>query len=157
MSNNAAILGVGVLGRMVLGSTGDGLYLVTNRTAEDVLLGNSKGVYGVEDLNRVGNAVLYVASRLKAAGNALKVDPKTDWVEEDIPTVEQMNHYLKQVRNIRSVLSVYRTTPYAPADMVNLTHGKANDIEKILLDVDQLITSMIAAYYYSGELYGGEV
>ena len=41
--------------------------------------------------------------------------------------------------------------------MEGLTHTEANDIEKILLDVDELITNMTAAYYYSGELYGGEV
>lgn len=116
-----------------------------------------KGAYNASDLNRVGEAILYVANRLKAAGNAVEVSPKTDWTREDIPSPAQLAHYLEQIQAVRSVLAVYQTTPSVPTDMDNLTHGEANDIEKILVDVDQLITNMIAAYFYSGELYGGEV
>lgn len=105
----------------------------------------------------MGEAILYVADRLKAAGNDIMVSPKTDWTREDIPTPAQMAHYLEQIQIIRDALAVYQTTPAVPADMEGLTHNEANDIEKILLDVDELITNMIAAYYYSGELYGGEV
>lgn len=133
------------------------LELITDRTAEDVRLVNERGTYGAVDLNRVGEAILYVANRLKAAGNDIEVSPKTDWTREDIPSPAQMAHYLEQIRKVRSVLAVYQTTPAVPTDMDGLTHGEANDIEKILVDVDQLITNMIAAYFYSGELYGGEV
>lgn len=153
----SAVLGVGVLGRIVLGDIGKWLDLITDRTAEDVRLGNKKGVYGADDLNRVGDAVRYVSDRFMATGNDIKISPKIDWILEDIPTSAQMDSYLDQVRKVRDVLSVYQTTPLVPSDMVNLTYGQANDIEKILVDVDQLITNMIAAYYYSGELYGGEV
>lgn len=156
-TNNSAVLGVGVLGQMVLGSIGGGLVLITDRTADDVRLGNQKGVYNAVDLNRVGNAINYVAGRLRSAGNEIKVSPKTDWSRVDIPTTGQMDHYLEQVRKVRDVLTVYQTTPLAPSDMVDLTYGQANDIEKILLDVNELITNAIAAYYYSGELYGGEM
>ena len=116
-----------------------------------------KGAYNYTDLNRVGEAILYVADRLKATGNDIMVSPKTDWTREDIPSPAQMGHYLEQIQIIRDALAVYQTTPAVPADMEGLTHNEANDIEKILLDVDELITNMIAAYYYSGELYGGEV
>ena len=133
------------------------LYLITDRTAEDAQLGTKKGTYGATDLNRVGEAIIHVADRLKAAGNDIEVSPKIDWTREDIPTPDQMVHYLEQIQKVRDVLEVYQTTPTVPADMEGLTHGEANDLEKILLDVDELITKMIAAYYYSGELYGGEV
>lgn len=44
-----------------------------------------------------------------------------------------------------------------PPDSANdLTWQEANDIEKILVDVDELLTRM-AAWFYSGELYAGEV
>lgn len=133
------------------------LDLITDRTAEDVQLGTKKGTYGATDLNRVGEAIIHVADRLKAAGNDIEVSPKTDWTREDIPTPDQMVYYLEQIQKVRDVLAVHQTAPTVPADMVNLTHTEANDIEKILVDVDQLITNMMAAYYYSGELYGGEV
>jgi len=41
--------------------------------------------------------------------------------------------------------------------MDNLTYIQANNIEKILEDVNTLTTNMIAAWYYSGDLYCGEV
>ena len=57
------------------------------------------------------------------------------------------------------------TTPDTPARIVassvgatdGLTWSGANDIERILLDVEQLINNMAAAWYYSGDLYAGEV
>ena len=156
-TDNASVLGIGVLGSMVLGTAVGGLRLITDRTAEDVRLGNEKGVYGAADLNRVGEAVLHVADRLKAAGNEIGVSPKIDWIRWDIPTSVQMLHYLEQLRKVRDVLAVYRTTPTVPNDMAGLTRTGANDIEKILLDVDELITNMTAAYCYSGDLYGGEM
>lgn len=156
-TNNTSVLGIGVLGRMILGNAGGGLHLITDRTIEDVLAGNKKGSYGAEDLNRVGEAILYVVNRLRASGNDIMVAPKTDWTREDIPTNDQMAYYLKQVEAVRSALAVYQTTPLTPNDMVDLSHSEANNIEKILVDVDQLITNMMAAYFYSGDLYGGEV
>lgn len=133
------------------------LDMVTDRALEDVLLGNEKGIYGAADLNRVGEAINYVADRLRSAGNDITISPKADWVREDIPSPAQMVHYLEQIQKVRDVLEVYQTTPAVPADMEQLTHTEANDIEKILVDVDQLITNMIAAFYYSGDLYGGDV
>ena len=156
-SNKSAVLGIGVLGSMMLGSSGDGLFLITDRTAEDVRIGNAKGKYGAEDLNRVGNAINYVSARLRSCGNLVQAFPKTDWERKDIPTEEQMEWYLDQVRSIRNALALYQTTPLVPADMVDLTHTEANNIERILLDVDALISNMVSAYFYSGDLYGGEL
>lgn len=152
--------------------------LITDRTAADVRrweelnakafpdmtadertewLAGMKGSYNASDLNRVGEAIAYIVGRLNAAGHNISMSPKTDWAREDIPTPDQMVSYLWRVQKVRSALAVYPMTPAVPADMEGLTHTEANDIEKILVDVDQLITNMIAAYYYSGELYGGEV
>ena len=48
-------------------------------------------------------------------------------------------------------------TPQAPADMLGLTWEEANAIESILLAVDEAVTRMSQAWYYSGDLYAGEV
>lgn len=177
-NNKSAVLGVAVLGSMVLGNQGDGLFLITDRTTADLervqylrsvgfdnmtgdekmeFLQMLKGAYGYTDLNRVGNAVRYVANKLKAAGNVVYVNPKADWVQGENPTTEQMDSYLADVRSIRAVLSVYPNTPNVPEAMDRLTTHKANNIEQILLDVDGLIDKMNKSYYYSGEIYGGEV
>ncbi len=132
---------------------------LANMSTEELAVWYSdlKGAYNAVDLNRVGEAINHVAARLRAAGNNIEVSPKTDWTREDIPSPAQMVHYLEQIQKVRDVLAVYQTTPSVPSDMEDLTHTEANDIEKILVDIDQLITNMIAAYHYSGDLYGGEV
>ena len=116
-----------------------------------------KGTYNASDLNRVGNAVNYVAGRLENAGYSAPVYPKIDWMESDIPTESSMERYLEGVATIRSTLTVLPGTPDVPEDMVGLTYEEANDIERILLAVDDLITNMINAYLYSNEINCGEV
>lgn len=116
-----------------------------------------KGTYNASDLNRVGNAVNYVAGRLESAGYSASVDPKIDWLESDIPTESSMERYLEDVETIRSTLTVLPGTPDVPENMVGLTYEEANDIERILLAVDDLITNMINAYLYSNEINCGEV
>ena len=116
-----------------------------------------KGAYNASDLNRVGNAVNYVAGRLEDAGCTVSVNPKIDWLESDIPTESSMEQYLKNVETIRNTLTVPSNTPNVPDDMEGLTYEEANDIERILLAVDALITNMINAYFYSNEIVCGEV
>ena len=116
-----------------------------------------KGAYNATDLNRVGNAVTYVAGRLEEAGYAPDIDPKIDWTIPDIPTKSQMETYLDNVRALRNAFTVPDSVPQVPADMEGLTYQEANDIERIILAVDALITNIINAYFYSNEVYSGEV
>lgn len=116
-----------------------------------------KGAYNTTDLNRVGNAVTYVAGRLEEAGYAPDIDPKIDWTVSDIPTESQMETYLDNVRALRNAFAVPDTVPQVPADMEGLTYQEANDIERIILAIDALITNMMDAWFYSNEVFCGEV
>lgn len=116
-----------------------------------------KGAYNASDLNRVGAAVAYVAGRLNGYGYAVTVNPKQDWTVSDIPTAGQMDTYLRDVAALRGAIAVMASTPPTPDSASNLTWQEANDIEQILLDVDELLTRMAAAWFYSGDLYAGEV
>lgn len=122
--------------------------LITNRTG---------GYYNATDFNRVGQAIAHIAARLTAAGYSVNVSPKTDWAVGDIPSATQMAAYLADVAAIRAAIAVRHTTPPTPPDMDDLTVEEANDIERILGDVDGLVSNMVAAYFYSGEIYSGEV
>lgn len=116
-----------------------------------------KGAYNASDLNRVGAAVAYVAGRLVNYGYTITVSPRQDWQDSDIPTPEDMADYLADVAELRSALTVSGDTPPVPADAVRLTYQEANNIEQILVDVDALLTKMAQAWFYSGEVYAGEV
>lgn len=116
-----------------------------------------KGAYNASDLNRVGAAVVYVAGRLNGYGYYVSVSPKQDWTANDIPTAGQMATYIQDVATLRGAIAVMASTPPTPDSASGLTWREANDIERILLDVDELLTRMAAAWFYSGDLYAGEV
>ena len=113
--------------------------------------------YNASDLNRVGQAIQYLADELFAKGYEIHVSPKTNWAEADIPLSSQMTHYLEDLRKIRAVLTQPSTTPSAPADMEQLTYTEANDIESILSITNTLMEWMDSAYFYTGDLFAGEV
>lgn len=137
--------------------------------------GNPKGAYNISDLIRVTAAMEYLTDLLRGYGYNVDYQPvsithadgTTDgtWLETDEPTYSQLERYRLNVAAVRAVLSMLPTTPDTPARIVassvgatdGLTWSGANDIERILEDVEQLINNMAAAWYYSGDLYAGEV
>lgn len=116
-----------------------------------------RGAYNYTDMNRVGAAVEYVALRLLECGTSVDVFPKYDWSESDTPTASQMEQYRSDIATLRDAMAAMPTTPQAPATMSNLTWSEANAIEKILQDTYVLISNMKAAWFYSGDLFSGEV
>ena len=134
-----------------------GLHLVTDRTAADVNAGNAKGTYTAEDLNRVGDAMNYVADRLKAAGYDPHISPKTDWKDEDWVDQVAQAVYLGDLAELRKQFTMLKSTPDVPprilATAINsndgLTYTLANDIEQILADINTLITNISAVWLYS--------
>ncbi len=134
-----------------------GLHLITDRTRADVENRTAKGSYNASDLNRVGAAMDYLAERLRGQGYFPRISPKLDWTEADYPTPSSMGVYLADLRELRSKLKLRSTTPAAPADMEALTYQEANNIEKILEDIDRLVTNAAQAWFYSGDLFSGEV
>lgn len=120
-------------------------------------LSGMRGAYNVSDLNRVGEAVAYIADRLVNNGIAISVTAKNDWVTTDIPRAAQMVDYLEDIGAIRAALATFSTTPTAPDSMNDLTVGGANDIEKILVDVETLLNNLEEVFlcaaqplFYSG-------
>ena len=116
-----------------------------------------KGDYNASDLNRVASAMAYLSQRFASAGYSVPVSSTTDWANGDIPTKGDLDTYLDDLRRIRAALAVMDTTPAAPESMDYLTWAKANDIEKILVDVEDALGRLLLSPFYSGEIYSGEV
>ena len=68
-----------------------------------------------------------------------------------------MTRYIQNVSTLRGVLGLPEDTAPAPSDMVGLTLTEANNIESILDMLQEWIINMQAAWFYSGDLYSGEV
>ena len=110
-------------------------------------LGGMKGAYNAADLNRVNEAMEYLAGRFRGYGyTGLALRPAPVWTLTNIPTPAQMADYLANVSTLRKILSLLSTTPPVPADMDGLTWQEANDIEQILNDIDHILTNAAAAF-----------
>ena len=68
-----------------------------------------------------------------------------------------MERYLGNIAQIRSTGLVFPTTPQAPSTKKKLDYLAANDIEKILTDVDRLITNVMQGWFYTGDVFTGEI
>lgn len=113
--------------------------------------------YNATDLNRVGAAVKYVAGRFQALGYDCHVSAKNDWSESDTPTAGQMETYWQNIATLRRQIAVMQSTPETPETIRQLNYIRANNIEQILVDLDRLVTNIQKSWYFSGELFAGEI
>ena len=118
----------------------------------------SKGMYTYRDLNRVEITVGVLSERLTKMG--YKHTPlviKTDWTYRDDIWRQDMERYLSNLSILRDSIKVFATTPSVPSINDNLNYESANDIEKILVDIDTVTTNVARARNYVGEIMSGEV
>jgi hypothetical protein len=118
----------------------------------------AKGMYTHNDLNRVESAVMAISERLSELG--YKHSPltiKTDWELADDVTRGDMERYLNNIVVLRQTLAMFPNTPPVPTVNDNLTYTTANDIERILLDIDRVIANIMRSKNYVGEIMSGEV
>jgi hypothetical protein len=117
-----------------------------------------KGMYTHNDFNRVESAVESIIFQLISVGyNIPKLTTKTDWTYTDTVRDTDMERYYGNIAEIRNLVPVFPTTPKVPTVRDNLNYEKANDIEKILSDVHDLVTNMANSWQYAGDIFSGEV
>ena len=153
-------------------------HLITDRTTQDVervkalqakawqdmteeekveWLSPLKGSYNYTDLNRVEEAVAYVAGRLKEYGYLPSLPDTRTWSVGDIPNASDFARYLGNVAALRRAIVVWKSTPKAPDSIDRFAITEANALEQILVDLNQLLNNMADTWFYSGDLYLGEV
>lgn len=142
--------------------------LITDRSAEDVAellerlkagelpTGDHKGAYNASDLNRVGEAVLYLQDRLSLIGITASGGLRTDWTAADILTAGEMDRYLASVAAIRAKIQDYRPEARLPETMRQLDFNGANRIESLLSAAEEVVRNVQLSYMgYSGRLRAG--
>ena len=113
-------------------------------------LSSLKGAYNHTDLNRVGEAINYLADVLNGYGYYNSIKAKADWNIADKPNPEQMAKYLDDLRLLKETFYTFESSPQIPSDMVSLTYEEANNIEKLIYDIDFIIMNMERDFIYSG-------
>lgn len=126
-------------------------------------LAGMKGAYNASDLNRVGQAINYVAQEETSMATALtayrvakgvapdsqfdlpfdasqiSVNPKTDWAVTDVPNETQANDLLSDLGEVRQSLTLPADVPPIPTTLNGLDYITANAIEYILFAIDQTL------------------
>lgn len=129
---------------------------ITDRTELDVIARNEKGTYNATDLNRVGECVQILADVLNEYGYVVSVETKIDWQETDIPTESQMEIYLNNVNALTDAFYTLGDTPPLPESIQRLGWQGANSIERVLLDIKEVVLSLTQGLRYCGTFRAAE-
>lgn len=146
-----------------------------------------RGAYNYTDFNRVENSVDYISKYLLSINSDLgaladnlgvawdkmfssplnvQIVTKTDWSVYDTTSEDQRQRYLQNIIVILRALEIEPSN--FPKTLSGLTYNGANLIEsslvsanaeavKIKTQKETYIKNASKAWFYSGELYGGEI
>lgn len=106
-------------------------------------------------LNRVANAVATLTSALNVAGYTVETTSQS-FSEADRLKRSEYSTYLSNIQTLRDALSVRASTPELPAADAKLDYIGANNIEKILANLDELIGWMNFSRKYCGTFAAGQ-
>lgn len=153
-------------------------HLITDRTSDDVdrvknlakkawqdmtaeeraeWKSSMKGAYNYTDMNRVEEAVAYVADMLRQYSYLSITLEVRSWSENDIPTADDFARYFNNIAILRRAIPVWHDTPVVPSNADGFGVAEANALEQILVDIDQILSHARDAWFASNELYSGEV
>ena len=121
--------------------------LIFDRTQTDLINDTSKGRYDSTDLNRVEKWCKYLTETLTEYGYKLEISTKTDWVDTDYPYNAEMNRIWS---NVNTLKNAYFSFTKMPENFNKIGIEKANAIEKILAEINELIGNMVQTFVYSG-------
>ena len=127
--------------------------LIFDRTQSDLENGTSKGYYNYTDLNRIEEWCEYLANLLTSYSYPVSITVKKNWAMSDLPNVNDMERIRSNVNAIKTVFHAYTNIP---ENLEYMTIEKANDIEKILSELDFLTKNMISSFRYSNTFNSGE-
>lgn len=122
-----------------------------------------RGTLTYNTLNRVEAAVRTLAAALTSAGYPVKVTPvlkgskaeDREWQEGDIVRRAQWTTYLENVQRLQGAYYTLAETGELPKPGDKLGYVGANNIEKVLADIDLLLDGMKSVYRRAGTFTAG--
>lgn len=112
--------------------------LITDRTLADLENDTDRAYIDFKDLNRVEEVCKYLA-------NIFNVNISTkEWVMEDFRTQSEMDRLLHNIKLVRKAYFTKVNTPATPSKITYESIYQANDIEKILKDLNDMYESMLS-------------
>lgn len=124
--------------------------LIFDRVPNDITARNKKGYYNYNDLNRIEIWCRYLEHWINENHYYLKIDTKINWCRNDFPTVSQLERIRNNIQVLKDAYYILNTTPATPVTLNQMTIYKANDIERILYDIDKILIHMCNNFIYCG-------
>ncbi len=121
--------------------------LIFDRTQVDINNLTSKGYYNCTDLNRIEEWCEYLAEILNKYSYFVNITIKKSWSMLDLPTQSDLERIRQNVNTLRQA---YFSFTQIPENLDYMTWQKANDIEKILDEIDKILTAMENNFVYCG-------
>lgn len=106
-------------------------------------------------LNRTEQAMEYVDSIFKELGYYKNMRFKTDWLNDEI-TREEANRYIENLKTLREFILMPSDSPDVPTTINGMTIEKANDIEKIIFDINFVLEALQKNLVRSGVASSGQ-
>ena len=128
--------------------------LIFDRTLADVEAANAKGQYNASDINRVEEWCEYLATELTSQNYPITITTKTDWTDYDFRYSSDMQRIRNNIKAIQDGFT-YITTLNPSVE--NFDYLKANNWEKILYEIDTMLTSMENYAVFSGVANSGQL
>ena len=123
--------------------------LIFDRTQQDIINKTKKSYYNVDDLTRINDWIKLLSDYL---GLGLVIET---YSLGQIITLNNINLILDNIQTLKDNWYVANDTPYTPiANGYN--YKSANDVEKILSDLNDFMISVESDFKFSGTFYSGE-
>lgn len=114
-----------------------------------------RGFFTINTLNRIEEKQNELGQILNNYGYYNSTVNK-EWVNGDILSYVDYHRILNNLDELKNAFTVYQSTPQTPEYMYG--YEEVNDIEKILVDIEELIGNMAEQFLFSyNDLYSGGV
>ena len=132
-----------------------GLLQAGNTLTSGQITALERGSCTINMLNRVEGKQAELAVILNEYAYMVHIENKTDWQTTDIFTYQDHQRLLNNLNLLKQAYFIYATTPITPTYMYG--YVEANSIEKILVDIENMITDMQGRFRECGTFECGEV
>lgn len=121
--------------------------LIYDRTQTDVNNDTSKSYYNYNDYNRIEKWCEYLADTLNSYNYSVNINVKTNWNRKNFPSESEMERIRQNVNRLKEA---YFSFTQIPKNLEYMTIEQANDIEKILYEIDYILAGMENNFVYCG-------
>ena len=142
---------------------GDILWLFY-RDINDIIANTERTYINYTDLNRIETRMEELSNQLNNYKYFNNIQTKTDWDKQtntnsstNIPIKNELTIIVNNLKTLVNYYYVYDTTPNCIDSFENLDIYKANDIEEILYDLQDVINNAKKQFKFCGTIFCGGV